>query len=87
MHAFTLDQLQACIKLEKLWSHVPEEQRQQYLHGKISDKAPVLDLLNYGYAKLIGKGRLHSVPIIVNARYVSADAERKVKDCTEVNVY
>jgi large subunit ribosomal protein L27Ae len=37
-------------------------------------------LLSLGYAKLLGKGRLPEVPVVVKARYVSALAEKKIKE-------
>jgi ribosomal protein L15 len=40
----------------------------------------VFDLLSFGYAKLLGKGRLPNVPMVVRARYVSKEAERKVTE-------
>lgn len=64
----------------QLWSLVPIEQREKYLANKSADTAPVLDLLPLGYSKVLGKGRLPQVPIIVRARYVSKDAERKIKE-------
>lgn len=63
------------INLDKLWSLVPLEQRDEYLKAKSTDKAPVLDLLPLGYSKVLGKGRIPNVPIIVRARYVSKEAE------------
>jgi len=55
--------------------------RAKYLDTKSeSDQAPVIDLLSLGYAKLLGKGRLPNVPMVVRARYVSKEAERKVKE-------
>ncbi|KAB2572994.1 Ribosomal protein L15 conserved site [Lasiodiplodia theobromae] len=68
------------INLDKLWTLVPAEKRDEYLSAKSADKAPVVDLLTFGYAKLLGKGRLPNVPIVVKARYVSAEAERKIKE-------
>ncbi|KAF2819588.1 hypothetical protein CC86DRAFT_306998 [Ophiobolus disseminans] len=67
------------INLDKLWSLVPAEKRDAYL-AKKGDKAPVLNVLDFGYAKVLGKGRLPEVPIIVRARYVSAEAEKKIKE-------
>lgn len=65
----------------QLWSLVPAEQREKYLSGgSKSDTAPVLDLLPLGYSKVLGKGRIPEVPIIVRARYFSKDAERKIKE-------
>jgi ribosomal protein L15 len=55
--------------------------RAKYLNAKSqSDHAPVFDILSLGYAKLLGKGRLPNVPMVVRARYVSKEAERKVKE-------
>jgi len=45
------------INIEKLWSLVPLETRDQYVQGKKTDSAPVIDLLANGYAKLLGKGK------------------------------
>lgn len=54
--------------------------RQKYVDDKSSDQAPVIDLLPLGYAKLLGKGRIPKIPMVIKARYVSALAERKIKD-------
>ena len=60
---------------------MPEEMRAKYLNKDSKlDTAPVIDLLSLGYAKLLGSGRLPEVPLIVKARYVSKEAERKVKE-------
>lgn len=40
----------------------------------------MLDLLPLGYAKVLGKGRLPEIPIVVRARYFSREAERKIKE-------
>ena len=46
-----------------------------------TDTAPVLDMLNLGYSKVLGKGRLpEKKPLVVKARYFSKEAERKIKD-------
>ncbi|KAI9800215.1 MAG: hypothetical protein M1825_004199 [Sarcosagium campestre] len=70
------------VNLDKLWSLVPLEQREAYLKegAKKSDEVPVLDLLPLGYAKVLGKGRLPEVPIVVRARYFSKLAEKKIKE-------
>ncbi|KAL1962301.1 hypothetical protein VTN77DRAFT_9792 [Rasamsonia byssochlamydoides] len=70
------------INLDKLWTLVPQETRDKYLGENASsqDTAPVIDLLSLGYAKLLGKGRLPNVPVVVKARYVSKEAERKITE-------
>lgn len=40
----------------------------------------MIDLLALGYSKVLGKGRLPKTPVIVKARYVSALAEKKIKE-------
>lgn len=65
---------------KQLWSLIPAEKRDEYLKNKSSEKAPILDLLPMGYSKVLGKGRIPPVPIIVRARYFSKDAEKKIKE-------
>jgi large subunit ribosomal protein L27Ae len=66
------------VNIEKLWSLVPAEEREAYLAGKKTDTVPVLDLLPLGYSKVLGKGRLPEVPLVVRARWVSKLAEEKI---------
>ena len=66
--------------LLQLWSLVPAETRDEYLAKKKTDTAPVLDLLPLGYSKVLGKGRLPAIPMVVKARFFSKEAERKIKE-------
>ncbi|EXJ67211.1 large subunit ribosomal protein L27Ae [Cladophialophora psammophila CBS 110553] len=68
------------IPVTSLWSLVPEETREAYVSGKKTDTAPVLDLLPLGYSKVLGKGRIPQIPIVVRARWFSKEAERKIKE-------
>ncbi|EEH39578.2 60S ribosomal protein L28 [Paracoccidioides lutzii Pb01] len=68
------------INLDKLWSLVPAETRDAYVNNKKTGTVPVLDLLPLGYSKVLGKGRLPEIPVVVRARYFSKEAERKIKD-------
>lgn len=67
------------INLDKLWSLVPVEKRDEYLSKEKGDTAPVLDLLPLGYSKVLGKGRIPDIPMVVRARFFSREAERKIK--------
>lgn len=67
------------INLEKLWSLVDEEKRDEYLKSSSSSAAPVIDTLAHGYGKVLGKGQLPDVPVIVKARFVSKLAEEKIR--------
>ncbi len=64
----------------QLWSLVPQEKREAYLAEKKGDTAPVLDLLPLGYSKVLGKGRIPDIPLVVRARFFSKEAERKIKE-------
>jgi large subunit ribosomal protein L27Ae len=68
------------VNIEKLWSLVPAEEREAYVSGKKTDTVPVLDLLPLGYSKVLGKGRLPDVPLVVRARWVSKLAEKKITE-------
>ncbi|KAJ4377398.1 60S ribosomal protein L28 [Neocucurbitaria cava] len=68
------------VSIDKLLSLIPAEHRGKYLDSSSApNTAPVINLLNHGYAKLLGKGRI-TIPVVVQARYISAEAERKMKD-------
>lgn len=45
-----------------------------------SELVPVIDTLSAGYGKVLAKGRLPAVPLIVKARFVSRRAEAKIKE-------
>ena len=66
--------------ITKLWSLVPQETRDAYVNEKKTDTAPVLDLLPLGYSKVLGKGRIPEIPVVVRARFFSKEAERKIKE-------
>ena len=66
------------LNLDKLWTLVPAEQREGL--SASSTEVPVIDTLAAGYGKVLGKGRLPSLPCIVKARWVSSLAEKKIKE-------
>ena len=63
-----------------MWSLVPAEKREEYLQNKNKDTLPVVDLLPLGYSKVLGKGRLPEIPIVVRARWFSKLAEKKITE-------
>ena len=67
------------LNLDKLWTLVPEEKRDEYMKSPNPAAAPVIDTLAAGYGKVLGKGRIPNVPVIVKARLVSKLAEEKIK--------
>uniref|UniRef100_A0A182PC62 Large ribosomal subunit protein uL15 n=1 Tax=Anopheles epiroticus TaxID=199890 RepID=A0A182PC62_9DIPT len=69
------------INLSHLWSLVPEKVREEA--KKNPEKVPVVDLVQFGYYKLLGSGGFGfpKAPIIVKAKYFSRKAEERIKAC------
>ena len=69
------------VNLDKLWSLVPQEVRDKYLTSseKKGNVAPVINVLNAGFGKVLGKGQLPQLPVIVKSRFFSKSAEEKIK--------
>nr|ADD38185.1 60S ribosomal protein L27a [Lepeophtheirus salmonis] len=66
------------VNLDRVWSLVSEKTYQKYRDDK-EGKAPVIDCVKHGYFKVLGKGVLPKVPVIVKARFFSRQAEEKIK--------
>ena len=66
------------LNVDKLWHVVGEKAFEEAKSKATSSSAPVIDLAQYGYFKLLGKGDLPKVPVIVKARYISKGAEEKI---------
>ena len=67
------------VNIDTLWALAGEQQYQEAKEGKLGNKAVVVDVVNHGFFKVLGRGTLPKIPLIVRARYFSADAERKIK--------
>lgn len=47
---------------------------------KDKSKAPVVNVTDFGYFKVLGKGQLPAQPIVVKAKFISKMAEKKIKE-------
>ena len=65
------------IHVDQLWALVGESVRQSY--EKTPHLAPVVNCVQKGNFKLLGKGILLKQPIIVKARFFSKRTEQKIK--------
>ena len=63
--------------VDKLWAVLGDEVMAEAIK---SGKAPVLDCTQNGIFKVLGKGRLPKVPLVVHARFFSKLAEKKIKE-------
>ncbi|EPR60917.1 ribosomal protein RPL27A [Toxoplasma gondii TgCatPRC2] len=65
------------VNVDKLWSLVSPATLEKAEQSK--DKAAVIDVTKSGYFKVLGKGDLPKIPVIVKARFFSKIAEKKIK--------
>jgi large subunit ribosomal protein L27Ae len=67
------------LNLNKLWSLVSEDVQKKAAASK-DGTAPVIDITQAGYHKLLGTGVLPKIPVVVKAKFFSSKAERKIKE-------
>jgi large subunit ribosomal protein L27Ae len=65
------------INLDKLWTLVPKDVKEQALAKK--DQSLLIDVTKYGYHKVLGKGLLPKIPLVVKAKFFSNEAEKRIK--------
>ncbi|CAM9446207.1 unnamed protein product [Ascophyllum nodosum] len=65
------------VNLDKLWSMLPDGTLEKAKGA--GGKAPVIDVTESGYFKVLGKGHLPQVPLIVRAKVFSKLAEHKIR--------
>merc|ERR1712083_614407 len=65
------------INIDKLWSLLSANAQKKYSEAK--ETAPVIDVTKSGYFKVLGRGRLPNVPMVVKAKEFSTTAERRIK--------
>ena len=64
------------VNVERLWSMVPADKAAE---AAGAGKAPLVDVTQFGYFKVLGKGMLPPNPIVVKAKLISKVAEKKIK--------
>ena len=64
------------INLDKIWSLVPSDLKEK---AKTSKEALSIDVTKFGYHKVLGKGELPKIPIVLKAKFFSRIAEKRVK--------
>ena len=67
------------VNIDSLWGLVSEQTRQKYEGQKELKKVPVIDAVQAGYFKVLGKGRLPQIPLVVKAKLFSKTAERRIR--------
>eukprot|EP01126_Amoeba_proteus_P050781 TRINITY_DN6028_c0_g1_i1.p1 TRINITY_DN6028_c0_g1~~TRINITY_DN6028_c0_g1_i1.p1 ORF type:complete len:145 (-),score=15.19 TRINITY_DN6028_c0_g1_i1:46-480(-) len=62
------------VNVDNLWSLVKSDNAQIP-----KGYAPILDVTQHGYFKVLGKGRIPARPLVVKARFFTKKAEQKIK--------
>ncbi len=68
----------AATNVDRLW-HIAGDEALKAAQKSDKKQAVVLDLTSRGIHKVLGKGRLPKLPLIVKARFVSKLAEEKIR--------
>jgi large subunit ribosomal protein L27Ae len=66
------------VNVEQLWAMLPAEKAAEAAAAG-PDRAPLVDVTQFGYFKVLGKGRLPDKPLVVKAKLISKVAEKKIK--------
>ena len=66
------------VYLDKLWTLVSEQTQVNAAKNK-TGAAPIIDVVQSGYYKVLGKGKLPKHPVIVKAKFFSRRTEEKIK--------
>ena len=64
------------INLDKLWTLVPKNVQEE---AKGKKEALCIDVTKFGYHKVLGKGLLPKIPLVVKAKFFSNEAEKRIK--------
>ena len=68
------------INVDSIWNLVSEQTRTDFAKADAAkDKVPVIDVVQHGFFKVLGKGVLPKQPLIVKAKFFSKVAEEKIK--------
>lgn len=79
LHLLPCREWNPSINVDKLWTLVPPEVRDQAATKKAGEPAPVIDVTQAGFFKVTGRGELPQIPLIVRAKDFTAGAEAKIK--------
>ena len=79
LHLLPCREWNPSINIDKLWTLVPPEVREQANGKGQKDAVPVIDCVANGFFKVTGRGELPNIPFIVRAKDFTKQAEEKIK--------
>ena len=66
------------INLDRVLTLIPKDVLEQAKTNKT--QSLLIDVTKYGYHKVLGKGKLPQLPIVIKAKFFSKKAERRIKE-------
>jgi len=79
LHIFPCREWNPTINVDKLWTLVAPEIRDQAAQKKAGEPVPIIDAVANGFFKITGRGELPNIPMIVRAKDFTAQAEAKIR--------
>lgn len=67
------------INVNQLWTLFSEEERKA-VENVPKGKAVLIDVTKHGFVKVLGKGHLPQIPLVVRAKLFSKGAEHAIKE-------
>lgn len=67
------------INVNQLWTLFSEEERKN-VENLPAGKAALIDVTKHGFIKVLGKGHLPRIPLVVRAKLFSKGAEKSIKE-------
>ena len=69
------------VNIDRLWTLVDADVQTKFASADgTKDAVPVIDVVKSGFFKVLGKGQLPKQPMVVRAKFFSAEAQRKIKE-------
>ena len=68
------------VNVDKLFSLLPESAREKCGEITVPGQALQLDVSQFGFFKVLGKGEAPPTPLVVKAKFFSKLAEKKIKE-------
>jgi len=67
------------VPVQKLWTLLPKDVLEK-AKSSTGPQAPVLDVTDHGFFKVLGTGTMPRMALVVKARHFSRSAEKKIKE-------
>jgi len=67
------------VGVDRLWTLISNKVRKEAWAKPAGSPVPIIDATKAGYFKVLGNGRLPKHPFVLKTKFVSQQAEKKIK--------